>query len=105
MSRWQTVPLLRQDRRVPRRPAYRAHLAAVPLFAGLSQKQIALIDSHADKVTVAAGTALCTEGELGQQYFLIVEGTAVVTRKGRKVATLGTGDGFGELSGRFQKTV
>jgi CRP/FNR family transcriptional regulator, cyclic AMP receptor protein len=38
------------------------------------------------------------QGEVGRQAFVILEGTAVVKRGGRKVADLGPGDTAGELS-------
>ena len=45
-----------------------------------------------------AGRRVVEEGALGDQFFVIVGGTAKVTRRGRRVATLGRGDAFGELS-------
>ncbi len=45
-----------------------------------------------------AGKILVEEGHIGQEFFLIVDGTASVTRNGRKVATLGPGSHFGELA-------
>ena len=41
---------------------------------------------------------LCEEGTVGREFFFIVDGTAAVRRNGRKVATLGPGQYFGELS-------
>ena len=45
-----------------------------------------------------AGKPLVTEGEPGLEFFVILSGTARVTRRGRKVATLGPGAAFGELA-------
>jgi CRP/FNR family cyclic AMP-dependent transcriptional regulator len=39
-----------------------------------------------------------TEGETGHEFFAIISGTARVERHGRKIATLGPGDAFGELA-------
>jgi CRP-like cAMP-binding protein len=47
---------------------------------------------------VPKGKVLVEEGRIGLEFFLIVDGTAVVTRNGRKVATVGPGDYFGELA-------
>ncbi len=44
------------------------------------------------------GRVLCEEGTVGREFFFIVSGTAAVRRGGRKVATLGPGNYFGELS-------
>ncbi len=45
-----------------------------------------------------SGTELVEEGTIGREFFFIVEGTAVVRRNGRKIATLGSGRYFGELA-------
>ena len=44
------------------------------------------------------GKVLVTEGETGHEFFVILDGTAKVTRQGRTIATLGPGDAFGELA-------
>jgi CRP-like cAMP-binding protein len=41
---------------------------------------------------------LTPEGELGDGFFVIIEGRAAVTREGRPVATLKSGGYFGELA-------
>ena len=45
-----------------------------------------------------AGKVLVEEGRIGLEFFIIVSGTAAVTREGKKVATLGPGGHFGELA-------
>ena len=39
-----------------------------------------------------------SEGAAGAEFFVILEGTAKVTRHGQEVATLGPGDFFGDLA-------
>ncbi len=46
----------------------------------------------------ASGRAIVEEGEAGEALFVILTGTAVVRRAGRRVAALIPGDFFGELS-------
>jgi CRP-like cAMP-binding protein len=75
-----------------------AHLSEVPLFSTLSRKELNLVAKRAEDIQVPAGKVLCSEGEMGNQYFVILSGTARVSRRGRKVASLGPGRGFGELS-------
>jgi CRP-like cAMP-binding protein len=41
---------------------------------------------------------LCKEGQLGHEFFVVVDGKVQVTRKGRRVATLGGGDFVGEVA-------
>lgn len=74
------------------------HLSKMWLFSGCTRKELALIARASDEVHVPSGRVLCDEGRVGQQFFLIVDGKAVVKRKGRKVATLGPGQYFGELA-------
>ena len=53
---------------------------------------------RAEDVRVPAGKVLVTEGETGHEFFVILDGTAKVTRQGRSIATLGPGQAFGELA-------
>jgi CRP-like cAMP-binding protein len=41
---------------------------------------------------------LCHQGDVGNEFFLILEGEATVQRNGKRVATLGPVDHFGELA-------
>jgi CRP/FNR family transcriptional regulator, cyclic AMP receptor protein len=74
------------------------HLAQVPLFSALSRRELALVARRAEDVTVPVGKVLVSEGETGQQFFVIMSGEAKLSRRGRKIATLGPGDSFGELA-------
>jgi CRP-like cAMP-binding protein len=74
------------------------HLAKVPLFAGLSKKDLAKIAKASEEVEIAAGRTLVDQGRPGHEFYLILEGTAVVRRNNRKVAELGPGQYFGELA-------
>jgi CRP/FNR family transcriptional regulator, cyclic AMP receptor protein len=84
--------------RMSRRDAFLDHLAQVPLFSALSRKELALVARRAEDVEVEAGRVLVSEGSTGSEFFVIIDGTANVTRRGRKVAALGPGDAFGELA-------
>src|SRR6478672_1992012 len=81
-----------------RRDQFIDHLSQVPLFSALSRKELGLVARRAEDVVVPAGKVLVSEGETGQQFFVIMSGTAKLTRRGRKIATLGPGDAFGELA-------
>jgi len=56
---------------------------------------LALRVRHAD---VAAGEAICRQGEEGDRFYVIHEGEAEVIADGSVVATVGPGDGFGEIA-------
>jgi CRP-like cAMP-binding protein len=77
-----------------------------PLFGGLSRKQLAQIARLSDDLDVPAGTALCREGSRGQEFFVIIEGEAEVTKGGRHIATVVPGEFFGEIAllGRVERT-
>ena len=80
------------------RDSYLDHLASVPLFAACSRKDLQNIARASDEVSVRAGKVLVEQGQIGRECFVVVEGSATVKRNGRKVATFGPGDYFGELS-------
>jgi len=68
------------------------------LFSACSASQLRTIRRQIEEVTVEPGTVLCEEGTVGKEFFFIIDGTASVRRNGRKVASLGRGQYFGELS-------
>jgi CRP-like cAMP-binding protein len=74
------------------------HLAQVKLFSTLNKKELGLVGRASDEVSVPAGQVLVTEGSAGHEFYLILDGQAVVRRGGRRVAMLGPGQYFGELS-------
>ena len=73
-------------------------LKTIWLFSSCSASELRKIRSSLDQVKVPAGKVLVEEGRIGMECFVIVEGTALVTREGKKVATLGPGSPFGELA-------
>ena len=73
-------------------------LATLPLFSSCSKRELQRIDRAGDEASVKAGTLLIDQGDTGREAYVILEGTAVVKRAGRKIATLGVGDHFGELA-------
>jgi len=77
---------------------YDARLHSVPFFSTLDKKDLAEVARQTDEVDVRAGKVLAREGEIGQEFFVIEEGTAEVTVNGSPVRDLGPGDFFGELA-------
>ena len=73
-------------------------LANVPLFAGLSKRELGDIASVTDELDVPAGKTLMREGERGREFLVIESGTVDVTREGRVVRQLGPGDWVGEIA-------
>jgi CRP-like cAMP-binding protein len=77
---------------------YLDYLAAVPLFAACSRRDLQRIAKASDEIAMESGRVLVHQGESGRECFVIAEGEAKVERNGRKVATVGPGACIGELS-------
>jgi CRP-like cAMP-binding protein len=74
------------------------HLANVPLFVGLSKKQLRLVSQLARELEQPAGTVLIEQGEVGHEFFVVVQGELEVSRDGRVVGTHGPGGYAGEIA-------
>jgi CRP-like cAMP-binding protein len=70
----------------------------VPLFSGCSKRELDEIAAIADELTIAEGRELTQEGAAGHEFLVLIDGSADVRRRGRKVNTLGGGDFLGEIS-------
>ncbi len=73
-------------------------LKSIWLFSSCTGSELRKIRGSLDEVEVPAGKVLVEQGRIGMEFFLIVDGSAAVTRSGKKVATLGPGAHFGELA-------
>jgi CRP-like cAMP-binding protein len=74
------------------------HLRGVPLFAGMSDRALEAVAGMATETEFEDGTAITTEGDDGDAFYLIVSGTVRVTRGGSPVGDLGAGAFIGEIS-------
>jgi CRP-like cAMP-binding protein len=81
-----------------RRVALHEQLANVQLFSGLTEPQLQRVSKIAVRSHEAAGAPLTREGERGDEFVVVLEGTVEVRHGGRVVATLGAGDHFGEIA-------
>jgi CRP-like cAMP-binding protein len=89
-------------------------LDGVPLFAGLTKRQLAAVAKLVDHMSFDPGAVLVKELDVGRRLIIIRSGTAEVRRQvfvapedlatgvgaetSRRVATVGPGDVVGELS-------
>jgi CRP-like cAMP-binding protein len=73
-------------------------LKGAPLFEGLSRKELVQLARICEDLEVQPGKVLCQEGQIGREFFVLVDGTVQVTRKGKRVATLTGGDFLGEIA-------
>lgn len=78
----------------PASPA--AMLTAVPLLSNLDPEQISVLAEVGEFQVFREGEVIIGQGEMGLGLYLIVDGLADVRRSGRLVATLSTGQFFGE---------
>ena len=70
----------------------------VPLFAGCSKRELEEVAGIADEFTLESGKELTREGATGHEFLVLIDGSADVRRKGRKINTLGAGDFLGEIA-------
>jgi CRP-like cAMP-binding protein len=61
-------------------------------------KDLEKIAKAGDEVAMPAGTTIVDQGQTGREAFVVLEGSVIVKRNGKKVATLGAGTVVGELS-------
>ena len=73
-------------------------LRRAPLFEDLSRKELVQLARASEDLEVAPGKVLCNEGEVGQEFFVIIDGKVEVTRKGKRVAMRGGGEFVGEIA-------
>ncbi len=75
-----------------------AVLADLPLFDGLSKRQLGKIAGLGVARRLPPLTSIVTKGDTGDSFFVIITGEAVVRRPGRRNVPLGPGDFFGEMA-------
>jgi CRP-like cAMP-binding protein len=73
-------------------------LGGVGLFAVLNPEDRAAFADAAIEVSFPEGRRIARQGEVETGFFLVLAGSATVTRNGRPVATIEPGGFFGELS-------
>jgi CRP/FNR family cyclic AMP-dependent transcriptional regulator len=73
-------------------------LKEVPIFEGCSQRQLRGVAKIARVFDVAADTVLARSGEPGDEFFLIIDGTARAEVSAEKHVLLHPGEFFGEMS-------
>jgi CRP-like cAMP-binding protein len=70
----------------------------VPLFSQCTKRELTEIAGIADEIDLRDGKVLIREGERGREFFVLLDGSAEVTKDGRHINTLGPGDFFGEIA-------
>ncbi len=73
-------------------------LGRVELFSRLKSKHLKRVAESMTARTFALGEEVTKEGEVSVGFYVIEQGTAIVTMHGDQVGELGPGDFFGEIS-------
>ena len=74
-------------------------LADMPLFAGVPKRHLRKIAALTKEVRFEPQTAIVRQGERGDSFYIVLEGSASVLRPGGLPAiTIGVGDYFGEIA-------
>jgi CRP-like cAMP-binding protein len=75
-----------------------AILRDVPLFAGLDERSLQAVAILAHEAAFTAGDVLMVEGEPGEAFYVIVEGTVRIDQGDRTVRSLTAGGFLGEIA-------
>lgn len=73
-------------------------LANVPLFSTCTKRELARIASLVEEVDAPTGKMLVRQGDPGRECFVIAEGKAKASIRGKLSIVLGPGSFFGEMS-------
>jgi MFS family permease len=73
-------------------------LRRVPLFAAMSLVGVERLAQGARTQSVETGEVIVRQGAPGDEFYVLAEGEAVVSRDGREVRRLGPADSFGEIA-------
>jgi CRP-like cAMP-binding protein len=76
----------------------RDELRRLPLFHDLTEDQLSEVERLADQVSVPAGEVLFRQGQVANEFVIVVEGTIEIKRNGAHVTDLVANDFLGEIS-------
>ena len=79
-------------------------LGRVPLFSGLSPDDLATLAAVTSRRSLDVGMVLTTEGEVGEEFYVIERGVVTVSAREQLLRTLGPGDFLGEIAILFDGT-
>jgi MFS family permease len=73
-------------------------LRSHPIFAPLPEPSLETLAAKLAEVRHSAGETVFRQGDYGDRYYLIADGTVDVTVDGQRTRSLGPGEGFGEIA-------
>jgi MFS family permease len=94
---WSPLRSVDRDAKVPD-PEVLSLLRSMPLFAPLPPPTLERLALDAIPIRVPASADVIRQGEEGDRFYVVAEGTLSATRDDVAVGSLGPGDGFGEIA-------
>jgi CRP-like cAMP-binding protein len=73
-------------------------ISRAPLFAGCSEEDLLTIAQIAKEAEFGGDEVLFEQGDAGGQFFVLLDGRVDVSRDGKSIDTLRSGDFFGEIA-------
>jgi hypothetical protein len=73
-------------------------LTSVPIFAPLPGGSLEHLATRLVPLRVDAGTVIVREGDAGDRFYIVAEGTVDVSQYDRTISELSAGDHFGEIA-------
>jgi hypothetical protein len=73
-------------------------LRGVPMFRLLPLTVLEQVAGVVETVTYPSGTTIITEGDIGDRFYVLVDGAAEASVGGRLMAQMEAGDSFGEIA-------
>jgi CRP-like cAMP-binding protein len=73
-------------------------LGRAPLFQRLSRHELVELAKVTEDMDAEDGKVLAREGEIGREFFVLVDGEVSVTRDGEEIRRLSAGEFFGEIA-------
>mmetsp|Transcript_79938 Transcript_79938/g.185642 ORF Transcript_79938/g.185642 Transcript_79938/m.185642 type:complete len:280 (+) Transcript_79938:475-1314(+) len=81
-----------------KRARYDTFLSKVPLLAQMDDYERSQLADALKSESYSDGQVIVSQGEVGQKFYIIEEGSATATKGGVQVMSYGVGDYFGELA-------
>ena len=73
-------------------------LATVSFFEGFSDSELSRVAALGERVDVKAGSELIDQGRVGDECYVIVEGSASIHMRGDYITSVGSGSMVGEMA-------
>jgi CRP-like cAMP-binding protein len=73
-------------------------LKRTPLLSGLARQDIEEVGRLVDEVDLQPGYVLMREGDVGREFFVIIDGQVRIDRGGETIRTMGPGEFLGDIA-------